>query len=48
MVFSDYWVGRVVKTTLVPKFGGPAQKWSRAGLPKKGARENPKSHYGGI
>jgi hypothetical protein len=40
MVFSDLWVGWVVKTTLAPKFGGPAQRWSRAGLGKGGAGWN--------
>jgi hypothetical protein len=29
-----------VKTTLAPKFGGPAQRWGRAGLRKGGARWN--------
>jgi hypothetical protein len=37
MVFSDLWARRAVKTTLAPKFGGPAQKWGRAGLGKGGA-----------
>jgi hypothetical protein len=32
MVFSNLWAGRAVKTTLAPKFGGPAQRWDRAGL----------------
>jgi hypothetical protein len=36
MVFSDLWVGRAVKTTLTPKFGGPAQRWGRVGLGKGG------------
>jgi hypothetical protein len=47
MVFSDLWVGWVVKTTLAPKFGGPTQKWGRAGLRKGGAGWNlgpPSSH----
>jgi hypothetical protein len=37
MVFSDFWAGRAVKTTLAPKFGGLAQRWGRAGLGKGGA-----------
>jgi hypothetical protein len=41
MVFSDLWAGRAVKTTLAPKFGGPAQRWGKAGLGKGGAGWNP-------
>jgi hypothetical protein len=41
MIFSDLWAGRAVKTTLAPKFGGPAQRWGRAGLGKGGAGWNP-------
>jgi hypothetical protein len=41
MIFSDLWAGRAVKTTLAPKFGGPAQRWGRAGLGKEGAGWNP-------
>jgi hypothetical protein len=41
MVFSDLWAGQAVKTTLAPKFGGPAQRWDRAGLGKGGAGWNP-------
>jgi hypothetical protein len=37
MVFSDFWAGQAVKTTLVPKFGSPIQKWARAGLGGGGA-----------
>jgi hypothetical protein len=33
-----------VKTTLVPKFGGPTQKWDRAGLGKGGVGWNPGGH----
>jgi hypothetical protein len=40
MVFSDLWAGRVVKTTLALKFGGPAQRWDRAGLKRGGAVVN--------
>jgi hypothetical protein len=45
MVFSDLWAGWAVKTTLAPKFGGPAQKWGRAGLGGGGAGPN---HGGGA
>jgi hypothetical protein len=45
MVFSDFWVGRIVKTTLFPKFGGPAQKWDKAGLGKGGAWWNPEPPF---
>jgi hypothetical protein len=41
MVFSDLWVRWAVKTTLAPKFGGPAQKWGRVGLGKGGIGWNP-------
>jgi hypothetical protein len=41
MVFSDFWARRAVKTTLAPKFGGPGQRWGRAGLGKGGAGWNP-------
>jgi hypothetical protein len=41
MVFSDLWTGRAVKTTLAPKFGGPTQRWGRAGLGKGGVGWNP-------
>jgi hypothetical protein len=36
MVFSDLWAGRAVKTTLAPKFGGPAQRWAGLALEKEG------------
>jgi hypothetical protein len=41
MVFFYLWVGWAVKTTLAPKFGGPVQRWGRAGLGKGGAGWNP-------
>jgi hypothetical protein len=41
MVSFDFWAGRVVTTTLSPKFGGLAQIWGRAGLGKGGAGWNP-------
>jgi hypothetical protein len=41
MVFSYFWVGWVVKTTLAPKFGSLVQKWGRAGFGKGGAWWNP-------
>jgi hypothetical protein len=41
MVFSDLWAGWATKTTLAPKFGGPAQRWGRVGLVKGGAGWNP-------
>jgi hypothetical protein len=34
--FFFFWARRAVKTTIVPKFGSPAQKWGRAGLGKGG------------
>jgi hypothetical protein len=37
MVSFDLWVGWAVTTTLAPKFGGPAQRWGRAGLGRGGA-----------
>jgi hypothetical protein len=37
MVFLDFWARRAVTTTLAPKFGGPTQKWGRAGLGRGGA-----------
>jgi hypothetical protein len=40
MVFSDFWAGRAVTTTLSPKFRGPTQRWGRAGLGEGGAVEN--------
>jgi hypothetical protein len=45
MVFSDLWAGRAVKTTLTPKFGGPAQKWGRVGLGKGGIGWNPRPPF---
>jgi hypothetical protein len=40
MVFSDLWAGRAMKTTLAPKFGGPVQRWGKAGLGKGGTMKN--------
>jgi hypothetical protein len=37
MVFSDLWAGRAVTTTLSPKFGGLAQRWSKVGQGGEGA-----------
>jgi hypothetical protein len=45
MVFYYFWAGRAVKTILAPKFGGPVQKWSRAGLGNGGVGGNPGSPF---
>jgi hypothetical protein len=45
MVFFNFWAGRAMKTILAPKFGGPAQRWDRAGLGKGGAGWNPRPPF---
>jgi hypothetical protein len=40
MVFLNFWTGQVVNSILASKFGGPVQRWGRAGLEEGGAGSN--------